>query len=476
MTKKIAIVLVILLLTTCLFTACAKEDYSFTALTGDTSGEVISNGGMAVQKGNYVYFVNGAVANTMNNTFGEVLEGSIVRVLATDLDILVGTDTTNSIADTNSDGVSNVSDVAEVVVPKIVYTAYSTTKTDNGFFIYGDRIYYTTPSTSLDKNGSTEYSKLSVKSCNLNGTDTVNHYTFDSSSLKTSIVEANGSVWLVYIEDAKLYSAKLDGKDVNPTEICEVSSILVNPTNSTVYLLNVDSNIMSAYKPGNEVVQVYPLNNAEPESGAFANNVTLKFVSDGAVYFTISDTNLPGLTSGIYKVSSDNAVSEFYGYVPTSFYVYKDYLITYSSDYKLNVRDTTLDDSNDEILQSTALSSSPTFIGVVDNYLYYTVSSALHRTLLVENDALVTSLTYTKMASGTPATATAAAWATYDIVGDYCLYFGSTAVTIAGDEGGTVYPVMALPMITAPTSTDIAGYDITFYTVISEADSGETDL
>ena len=59
--RKIICVAAAAVMSAGLFTAAACSDvYEGKPLGGDyTTGEVVSNGGFAVEKGNYIYFING---------------------------------------------------------------------------------------------------------------------------------------------------------------------------------------------------------------------------------------------------------------------------------------------------------------------------------------------------------------------------------------------------------------------------------
>ena len=59
--------------------------YNPAALPGDISGEVTSNGGFVVEKGNYVYFINGSEQSDADNTYGDVVKGALYRIGKTDL-------------------------------------------------------------------------------------------------------------------------------------------------------------------------------------------------------------------------------------------------------------------------------------------------------------------------------------------------------------------------------------------------------
>ena len=69
-----------------IFTASAcGNSYKAKRLSGNISGEISSNGGFAVEKGDYVYYVNGKQANTADNTFGTPVKGAIMRISKTAL-------------------------------------------------------------------------------------------------------------------------------------------------------------------------------------------------------------------------------------------------------------------------------------------------------------------------------------------------------------------------------------------------------
>jgi len=82
--KKFAIAFLAIVLAFATFVGCAGN-YTQKALDGDISGEVKSNGGFVVEKGNYVYFINGSEDYTVKNKFGDVTKGSLMRIAKTDL-------------------------------------------------------------------------------------------------------------------------------------------------------------------------------------------------------------------------------------------------------------------------------------------------------------------------------------------------------------------------------------------------------
>ena len=90
MRDKLKKVLGIALATVCVstaFVACGDvADYKGDALTGfDAAAPVSSNGGFAVEKGDYIYFINGQEDYTASNVYGEVVKAALMRVSKADL-------------------------------------------------------------------------------------------------------------------------------------------------------------------------------------------------------------------------------------------------------------------------------------------------------------------------------------------------------------------------------------------------------
>lgn len=159
--------------------ACA-DTYDSKPLKGNifTESPAKSNGGFAVEKGDYVYFINGAEENTAQNTYGSVVKGSIMRISCDDL------------------SARNYSKT-DIVVPQI---AYSGSK-NAGIFVYGDYVYYSTPSTEKNSDGAVLNSNLAFKRTKLDGTDTMRGYyvQFPDASFEYRFVEVEGTVYLIYV-------------------------------------------------------------------------------------------------------------------------------------------------------------------------------------------------------------------------------------------------------------------------------------
>lgn len=164
----------------------------------DSFNEVSSNGGFLVETGKYAYFVNGVESNTADNTYGSVLKGSVQRISKQDL------------SDRNYAS-------TQTVVPEIAYSANN----NAGIFVYGEYIYYATPSTSMNSDGVVQNSKIEFRRSKLDGTDRMNDYFYSapSTSLDYRYVEVDGTVYLMYAQAESLY-----GEASNVTNVHSVNT------------------------------------------------------------------------------------------------------------------------------------------------------------------------------------------------------------------------------------------------------------
>lgn len=138
-----------------------------------------SNGGFVVKKDNWYYFINGAEDYTADNTFGKVVKGSLMRIGEEDL------------------AAGNYTK-ADIVVPQLVVSQDYT----SGIFIYGDYVYYATPNTTKNMQGSIENSYLDLTRTKLDGSETKKGYyvQFSNNATPYRYVEENGTVYLLYVD------------------------------------------------------------------------------------------------------------------------------------------------------------------------------------------------------------------------------------------------------------------------------------
>lgn len=180
-----------------------------------SEASVASNGGFAVEKGEFVYFINGMEDYTEPNVYGDVVKGSLMRIEKSDLDA------------------GNYENV-KTVVPML----FAAQNFDAGIYIYGDYVYYATPTTDKNMDGEIESSWIDFKRAKLDGTETMKDYYFrlSSNSSNYRFVEENGVVYCLYEEGGYLKS--YDTKDKVSRVLAKADSFYYDtsdPTNPNVY-------------------------------------------------------------------------------------------------------------------------------------------------------------------------------------------------------------------------------------------------
>ena len=196
----------------------------------DLNDAVTSNGGLAVQKGNYLYFVNGYVdATASNNEYGKADQGAIYRAKLTN----------NKITYDESGNPENV----ELVVPKVA--GYKKT----GLYIFGDYLYYSTPNTEPDRStGNVDTKLLDFYKVKLNGTDNTFLFKTATSSDNTQFAfySIENVVYLVSYDSKNLVIVNCDTK-ASTQVASDVSSVVMpqvegyNRLNNTIS--QIESNI-----------------------------------------------------------------------------------------------------------------------------------------------------------------------------------------------------------------------------------------
>lgn len=212
-------------------------DFKFTPLDGDYSkGTVKSNGGFVVEKGEYVYFVNGVQVNTADNTYGTPVKGALMRAKKAD------------IAAQKND--------AQTVIPSLMVSADYT----SGIYVYGDRVYYATPTNAKNTSGQIENEYLDFKSAKLDGSDIKDYFRVSDNTTVFRYVESSDAVYLVYVENSELHSYNTTN-GVNTTLAESVSAYTFNSTGKTnpwiYYTMAVKENMDTASAVSLAYNQVY---------------------------------------------------------------------------------------------------------------------------------------------------------------------------------------------------------------------------
>ena len=242
--KIISLVAVATLFTSTLaMSACGDKSYKGDKLsdTPSTEATVVSNGGFAVEKGDYIYYINGKEDYAEKNVYGEVTKGALMRIKKADL-------------------TAGNYDKADVVVRMM----FSAQNYNAGIYIYGDYVYYATPTSDKNMQGEVTNSWIDFKRAKLDGTETMKDYYFrlSDNAANYRFVEENGVVYCLYEEDGMLKSYNTTSKTstvlVKGATYFYDNKDLTNPT--VYYTMDVTNNIDSDEANTAGYNQVYRVN------------------------------------------------------------------------------------------------------------------------------------------------------------------------------------------------------------------------
>lgn len=250
--------LLIILLSLCLaataFVGCGADSIGSVKVEGvqDTDYTVYSNGGNAVQYGNYVYFINGTAGyedeNGDANVWGKVVKGALYRAELNgekngkefDIQSVISSATDEPLefkASAGKDYDDNDIDVVnvQVIAPKVIGTSgYAS----GGIFIYDNYVYYASPNNQKNKAGAVQYSKTDFFRTSLDGKTTQKLLTTenDSASSPYAFYKQGDKTYLVALDGTTLKSVEMNDKKILDTAIIaeDVTSALL-PTRSTYY-------------------------------------------------------------------------------------------------------------------------------------------------------------------------------------------------------------------------------------------------
>lgn len=208
--KKFLVVLAALLLcATLVFAACSRNE--FTPVADPQTSEPVGNGGIAVTYGDWLYYINGYQSDVnADNTYSDDAVttprlGSVVRVKLSDITEMFKIQDDVNATDKADKIEQYVRDHAEVVVPRFYYSGNTTTTQYTGLYIFGDRLYVTTPNTDLTPNGDAQTDQLWLTSYKLNGSDEQRHFKFTDNTAQIYLMQKDNKVCATYLMGSKLY-------------------------------------------------------------------------------------------------------------------------------------------------------------------------------------------------------------------------------------------------------------------------------
>lgn len=457
-------------------TACSGDHYSSVSFDAqDTSYAVTSQGGSAVQYGNYIYFINGTRGyedtDGKNNVWGEVVKGGLYRVELNGEKVSATDDVPYSTFNVSLDKASglefkytegtdyygkaeNVVNVTAIAPKTIGTTGYA----DGGIFIYDNYVFFGSPNNEKNKVGTVQTTLTDFFMMPLNGGKPTKIYTTttDTSSSAYSFYKYNGKVYLVVNESGTIISVPIDinkGKVSDPVKYEVNATSVYFPVRDTYYN-GIDNNTVEDFiyfvravtdddvqHSGTVIEAMRPDGSENFTISSNGQTETIEAVRDGVLFFR---TTISGKTKLAYnslhdalmehsptykaaqdKLDGDEKNTQFDGNFPleisssiTSSYAFRPdeqsnevYYVAATSS-SLTLCKT---DGNNELIYS---GETGTLLFDEDNYLYYSGSdSDFYRVPLFANMNGYGN-------KQTLATETTSAGISCDYVNGYFTYFG----------------------------------------------------
>lgn len=273
-----------------------------------STDEVYGNGGMAVIKGDYVYFANAYKSQDSvgynKNQYGDETLSALYRVKLNE----------DGLVDVDEDGMPVG---AEIVVKQLV--GYE----NSNIYIYGDYIYYTTPKTFKDDNGNNATGYVSFNRVKLNGANHQELVTYKDKLTSYSIAKVGDNVVLTALttnNDLKTTVVSAKGKVSNKTIDTSVTGVVLpegeiqaDTLGAYVYYtkavnLNDDGQI-----DGNKVCKANIYGGEKEVLIKDGKSYTLNTVANNRLYYTDSDSILRStdLDEDV-NIYSYNTMTSFY--------------------------------------------------------------------------------------------------------------------------------------------------------------------
>ena len=421
--KKISIILIICLAVClgALFTACSPS-FGPVGTTEYKDSPVVNNGGLVVQQGGYIYYVNGMDATSNitkpeDNAFGKAsVKGSIMK------------------SKIDADG--NLSETA-VVVPKMFYTSAS----NGGFYIYGEWIYYMSPNTKTDNKSNVLNTQSVAFRTKIDGTKTQEIATISSNSTQFIFTENA----LIYFENSTLKKVGYTDSKINKKSediVTEVGSVLFTAKSDVIFFVKTTdasdrlNNNIYAYING-EVKEIttdttYENDSESSDVNAFKKQYTFTLLSYDANYKTLfytkvgNDNNANKKTSTYAYTFDDNfnfdpAKEVRYSIsaltASSIYYLGADKGILYTANATLQIykeisETATKDDTQDFV---TLRTTGAEIVKIDGNDVYYILSNTLYK-INVE-DAVEQKISEDAISTS---------WLTRSVIGDYLYYIDNT--------------------------------------------------
>lgn len=380
--RNLALIFMMIICFGFLFTACSCNKKTDNDIP-NASDRVYGNGGLAVTKGDYLYFLNGYRTYsdiTNKNDNKGVVRGAIYKTKLSSTGML------------NLDEDGNIVESAvERVVDRIACFE------NGGLYLVGNYIYYATPNTQDNNQG--QILNNYVNYCRVSLNDTSKEqvlYTSDGevTNGKWSVYEMDGSIYLVIYDGSKLVCVKNDDKKKAVTMASDVTSVDFWDNEDAHSVTGVESNIYytrdvnsdDEVTGGNIIAKVKIGTNNEKIVGADnSNSYTIFDVKNNNVYYKNSNGIL--FVSNANNFNLTNKKQLTYKDYSTNTYVVDNQdsstslnrVVVYTTDSGESGGRVSYFDNGNPSEHVVLDNVSITILDVVGNYIYYLDSNTIYR-------------------------------------------------------------------------------------------------
>ena len=301
--------IVLCVLTCVTFAGCNNKTWSKT--TNDNKN-VVSNGGTTVQYKNWLYFINGTKDVNESNNTGSTIQAGIYRAECDENGNVLYKETTAKASD-DKEEVKEFKNIEPVVKSLVGFK-------DGSLYIFGDYLYYVTPSKGINDEGDMLTGKLAFYRYDLVNKNSQLLYTTKASddTVSYTYYKQGESLFLVVYEknSATLVSYKMGFSVTKAFKKDNVKSVAFSNTNGDVYKTTVTDCFIYFTKDaeenedGNRVLRILP--NGTSEKVISKNeNVALKTVEKGYLVYQKESIGLDKKTYNItYAEKIENTTTQ----------------------------------------------------------------------------------------------------------------------------------------------------------------------
>lgn len=273
---------------------------------------VIGNGGLAVQKGDYLYFVNGYQDTSSvgdSNKEGKVTHTAIYRAK-----LNAGKVTEKNPTTYDEDGKEKVDKTqalenVELLVSKVAGFEYA------NLYIFGDYLYFTTPNHLKNGNQEVLSSKLNFCRTKLDrsgGIELIYSTEEDNANVSMTMYSVDGIAYQIIKDGEMLKLFTFDGNKKSDTTLSEDAHEVALPSyansNDSVYAIDRKVYFTEHMEEGKTgtILKAYDLstNQTSDVFNSEGETYEIKGTSGNYLYYTKATATNPGLSATVYALNA----------------------------------------------------------------------------------------------------------------------------------------------------------------------------